>query len=144
MAANTSPIFILTPNTPIVTLATASTARNPTGAASASLVTLFVAGVSGSRVDSVTFTSAASGAYAASSAMVQRIYLTDTASANPRLIAEVATATTTPSATAIGAQSIVNFTNGLLMQSGSKLQVAQSVYASDVDTFHVLAKGGDY
>ena len=76
--------------------------------------------------------------------MVQRVFITDAAAANPRLISEVATPTITPSNTAVGAQSIVNFTNGLLVQSGQQVKVSQSIFAGAQDTFHVLAKGGDY
>ena len=136
---NTSPIFVLTPNTPTSLISAANTTRDGSG----SLVFAFSAGTNGSRVDSVIFTNAATGV-TASSAMVQRVFLTDTAAANPRLIAEVATATVTPSNTAIGAQSIINFTNGLLMQSGQQLKVSQSVYAGVQDIFACYVKGGDY
>lgn len=139
MAANTTPIFILTPNTPTATIAAANTARDGSG----NLVTLFTAGASGSRVDSVTFTSA-QAAVSGSSAMVGRVFLTDTAGANPRLISEVALAAITTSNTAIGQTQTVFFTNGLLMLSGSFIKVAQSVYAGSQDQYHVYARGGDY
>ena len=140
MAANTSPIFVLTPNSPVVVGATAANAARD---GSGTLTTLFTAGANGSRVDSVTFTSAQL-TNAASSAMVGRIFLTDGAGANPRLIAEVAIATVTPSATVVAAQAIINFTNGYLMQTGQLMKVTQSVYAGVQDQMHVAAKGGDY
>jgi len=140
MAQNTSPIFILTPDTTTVVVDASSSLRDGSG----SLFTLFAAGPSGSRVDSVTWTSAQSSSYAASSAMVGRVFITDTAGLNPRLLQEVAIATVTPSATVIGAQAIINFTNGLLMNSGSLLRVNQSVYAGVQDRMAVVARGGDY
>lgn len=140
MAQNTSPIFILTPNTPTVVVNAASPSRDGLG----SLFTLFTAGLNGSRVDSVQWTSAQSSSYAASSAMVGRVFITNTVGTNPALISEVAIATVTPSATVIGAQAIINFTNGLLMPSGSFLKVNQSVYAGVQDLMSVTAKGGDY
>ena len=140
MPANTSPIFVLTPNTPTAVLSGATTRDHITGN---TYTFLFSGGTNGSRLDSITFTNAFSGV-TASSAMVQRAYLTDAAGLNSRLIAEVATATVTPSVSVVGAQSIMNFTNGLLVQSGQQIRVGQSVYAGGQDQFHVLAKGGDY
>lgn len=139
MAANTAPIFTLTPNCPVVAVAAANTARDGSG----SLVTLFTAGADGSRIESITFTSAQATA-AASSAMVGRVFLTDNAGANPRLISEVAIATATASNTAVGAVATITFTDGLIIPTGCIVKVAQSVYAGVEDQMHVLAQGGDY
>ncbi|MFY8165200.1 MAG: hypothetical protein ACOVJ8_01330 [Sediminibacterium sp.] len=51
MPANTTPIFVLTPNTSTATIDAANTARDGSG----TLVTAFTAGASGSRVDFVQF-----------------------------------------------------------------------------------------
>lgn len=139
MAANTAPIFTLTPNCPVVAVAAANTARDGSG----SLVTLFTAGADGSRIESITFTSAQATA-AASSAMVGRVFLTDSAGANPRLISEVVIATATPSDTVIGATSTITYTDGLIIPTGCIVKVAQSVYAGEEDQMHVLAMGGNY
>lgn len=139
MSANTNAIFTLTPNCPVVSITAANTASDGSGA----LVTLFTAGVNGSRVDSIIFRNAQATA-AASSAMVGKIFLTDTAGANPRLIEEIAIATATRSTTAIGAYSTVNFLNGLIIAPGQIIKVCQSVYAGAQDLNHVIAKGGDY
>jgi hypothetical protein len=50
----------------------------------------------------------------------------------------------TASTTAIGATATITFTNGLIIASGQKLQVAQSVYGSAADQTHVLARGANY
>lgn len=139
MAANTQPIFALVPNCPVVALAAANTARDGSG----TLVTLFTAGTNGSRVESITFTSAQATA-AASSAMVGKVFLTDTAGANPRLISEIAIPTATPSTTVIGSTVNINYGNGLIINSGQIIKVCQSIYASAADQMHVNARGGDY
>lgn len=141
MPANTTPIFTLTPNIGAVRLAEANNARNGSG----SVPTLFTAGENGSRVESVTFTSAQASA-AASSAMVGRLYLSDQAGSgsNYRLLQEVAIATVTPSNTAIGAQQQILFPGGLILPSGSVLACAISVYAGAQDQFDVIARGGNY
>lgn len=139
MAANQAPIFVLTPKCPSVTLAAANTARDGSG----TLGTLFTAGTNGSRLDFVTFTSA-QATPAASSAMVGRIFLTDTSGLNPVLIAEVVLATVTPSNTAAGQQQTVAFSNGLILASGQIVKVAISVYAGVQDQYQVIARGGDY
>lgn len=137
--ANFSPIFVLTPNCPTATIAASNTARDGSG----TLVTLFTAGASGSRVDYVKFTSAQATA-AACSAMVGRVWLTDTAGANPRLIEEVAIVTATASNTVIGATSTITFIGGLVIASGQIVKVTQSIYAGVQDQFQVVARGGDY
>ena len=140
MAANTTPIFTLTPNCPTASLGTtANTASDGSG----TLVTLFTAGANGSLVDSVKFINAQASA-AASSAMVIRVFLTDNAGANPRLIEEVALATATRSTSAIGATVTINFLNGLPLVSGQLIKVCQSVYAGVQDLMHGSARGGDY
>lgn len=139
MAANKAPIFTLTPNCPVVAVAAANTARDGSG----TLVTLFTAGADGSRIESITFTSAQATA-AASSAMVGRVFLTDNAGANPRLINEVVIATATPSDTVVGATSTITYTDGLIIPTGCIVKVAQSIYAGVQDQMHVIAKGGNY
>jgi hypothetical protein len=76
--------------------------------------------------------------------MVHRIFLSDTGSANFKLIGEVATATATRSATAIGATSIYTFDQPIIMRSGSVMSVCQSVYASAADQTDACAFAGDY
>jgi len=139
MPANTSPIFALTPRAVTAAISAANTARDGSG----TLVDVLTASTNGTRIDFLTFTSAQATA-GASAARVQRVYITDTGGVNSRLISEVVLAAVTASTTAIGATSTITFTNGLILASGQKLQVSQSVYGSASDLTHVIARGGDY
>jgi hypothetical protein len=139
MPANTAPIFIIAGNVATATIAAANTASDGSG----TLVTLCTAGSNGTRVDSVRFRNSQATA-AASSAMVHRIFLTDAAGANPRLIGEVATSAATRSVSAVGATSIFTFDQPVIMVSGQLLRVVQSVYAGVQDRFDAFAYAGDY
>jgi hypothetical protein len=139
MPANTTPIFTLTPNCPVINLAAANTARDGSG----TVPTLFTAGANGSRIESVTFTSAQASA-ALNSAMVGRVFLTDNAGANPRLISEVVIAAVTASNSVIGATSTITYSNGLIIPTGCLLKATISVYAGVQDQMQVVARGGNY
>lgn len=139
MPANTNPIFTLTPNVQLVSSAAANTASDGSG----TLITIFTAGANGSLLESITFRNAQATA-ALSSAMVGKVFVTDTAGANPRLIDEVAIAAATRSVSVVGASSVINFLNGLPLASGQLVKVTTSVYAGAQDLVHVTAKGGDY
>ena len=139
MAANTSPIFVLTGNFTPARLVAANTASDGSG----TLYTVVTAGTDGTRVDGVRFRNSQVTA-AASSNMVHRIFITDTLGANPRLIGEVATATATRSTTVIGATSVFTFDQPIIMQSGQLMRVCQSVYAGAQDQFDAVAYAGNY
>ena len=139
MAANTEPIFTLTPNIGMAEVAAANTESDGTG----DLVTLFTAGAYGSRVEYVKYSNAQSVA-AASSAMVVRIFVTDTGGINPRLIGEAALAAATRTVAVIGATGTITFTGGLNLASGQLLKCIQSVYAGAQDLMHFVAVGGNY
>jgi len=139
MPANTTPIFILTGNIAIATIAAANTASDGSG----TLVTLVTASQSGTRVDAVRFRNSQATA-AASSNMVHRIFLTDASGTTPTLIGEVATAAVTRSVSAVGATSIFTFDQPVIMKSGQLLRVIQSVYAGAQDRFDAFAYAGDY
>ena len=139
MPANTTPIFILSGNIAIATIAAANTASDGSG----TLVTLVTSGADGTRVDSVRFRNSQVTA-AASSNMVHRIFLTDASGANPRIIGEVATAAATRSVSAVGATSIFTFDQPVIMKSGQLLKIIQSVYAGAQDRFDAFAYAGDY
>ena len=139
MPANTSPIFTEAGNFTPARIAAANTASDGSG----TLVTLVTAGTDGTRVDGVRFRNSQATA-ALSSAMVHRIFLSDTAGANPRLIGEVATAAATRSASAIGATSIFTFDQPVIMKSGQIMSVIQSVYAGAQDQVDAIAYAGDY
>ena len=137
--ANVQPIFVLTPNVGQQRLAAANTARDGSG----TVPTAFTAGASGSRVDRIVFTSAQATA-AASSAMVGRIFISDTAGANFRLYKEIAIVTATASTTVVGATQTITNTNGLILKSGQLLGCTISVYAGVQDQMDVTCEGGDF
>lgn len=137
MALN--PQFTATPNAALSRISAANTSRDASG----TLVTSFTAGSSGSRIDFITFISA-TAAVGASSAKVARVFLSDTAGANPRLIQEVALAAVTSSNTAIGATSTITFTNGLVIAAGQILYTTISVYAGVQDQTDVIVRGGNF
>ena len=139
MAANTSPIFLLTGNFTPARIAAANTASDGSGA----LVTLVTAGTDGSRVDGVRFRNSQASA-ALSSAMVFRIFLSDTLGTNYRLIGEVAMTAATRSTTAIGATAIFTFDQPIIMRSGQIMAVCQSVYAGVQDQNDAVAYAGNY
>ena len=139
MAANTSPIFLLTGNFTPARIAAANTASDGSGA----LVTLVTAGTDGSRVDGVRFRNSQASA-ALSSAMVFRIFLSDTLGTNYRLIGEVAMTAATRSTTAIGATAIFTFDQPIIMRSGQIMAVCQSVYAGVQDQNDAIAYAGNY
>jgi hypothetical protein len=139
MPLNTTPIFVGIPRTETVELTEANTARD----GSNTLATLFIAGTSGSRVDFITFNNA-QATPAASSAMVGRVFVTNTSGTNPRLLSEIALPTITASNTVIGQTQTIFYSNGLLLSAGQQLKVTISVYAGPQDKFQVIARGGDY
>lgn len=139
MAANTSPIFVLTGAIGRARIAAANTARDGSG----TLVDLVTGATDGTRVDYVQWTSAQASA-AANSGMVGRVFITDTAGNNPRLLREIAITAVTASNTAIGATQTMSFPGGIILQNGQKLQVCQSVYAGVQDQMDVIAVANSY
>ena len=140
MAANTEPIFTITPNIgQAISTGTANTASDGSG----SMATLFTAGINGSRIERITYQNA-QNAPAASSAMLIKIFLTNTSGENPRLLSEIAVPAATRTASAVGASGTLLFTNGLVIPSGTLVKVAQSVYAGDNDLMHFTAEGGNF
>lgn len=141
MAANLKPIFIRQGNFLPARIAAANTASDGSGA----LVTIVTAQADGTRVDGVRFRNSSSTA-TTSGAMQHRIFLSDTAGTNYRLIGEVATAagSTRATQTNIGATSIYTFDQPIIMQSGQIMAVCQSVYAGGGDQFDACAFANDY
>lgn len=139
MTANTSPIFVLTPNIGMASVAAANTSSDGSG----TLVTLFTAGANGSRLERIRYSNAQATA-AASSAMVIRVFLTDAAGTNPKLIDEVAVLAATRTVAVVGTKGILTYANGLIIPTGSLVKVIQSVYAGAQDLMHYVAEGGDF
>jgi hypothetical protein len=139
MPANTDPLFSLVPNIGLATVSAANTASDGSG----SLVTLFTAGSNGSRLERVRYSNAQATA-ALSSAMVIRLFITDSGGANPRLLAEVPVPAITRTTSVPGAAGIYTFANGLVIPTGTIVKVIQSVYAGVQDLMHYVAEGGDF
>jgi hypothetical protein len=139
MPANTQPIFTLAGNFTPARIAAANTASDGSG----TLVTLVTAGANGTRVDGVRFRNA-QVTLAASTAMVHRIFLSNTSGTNFRLIGEIATPAATRTASVIGATSIFTFDQPIIMQSGQIISVCQSAYAGAQDQVDAVAYAGDY
>lgn len=139
MAANQSPIFVLTPNSIPTFMASANTSSSGSGL----LVPLVTAGADGTRVDAITFRNAQITP-AASSAMRCSAFLSDTSGANPQIVGEVLLAATTRSNTVLGANNTITFSPPLIMRSGQTLSITQSVYAGAQDRVAAIAYAGNF
>lgn len=142
MPSNTTPIFVLTPNVGTTRLTAAATASDGSG----TLFRLLTAGTDGTRVDAVRFRNS-QVALQASTAMVHRIFYSDTNTSGStacRLVGEVATASATRAVGTIGATSLYVFDQPLYMPSGSGLFVGQSAYTDARDQFDAQAFAGNY
>lgn len=133
------PKFVETPRTTLKQLAAANTASDGSG----TLEELFTAATNGSRVDRITVTNA-QAAPAASSAMLVKVFVSDTTGAAPTLYAEAMLPATTRSNTATGANFPFTFLGGLLLKSGQKILISQSIYAGVQDRTAWVLEGGDY
>jgi hypothetical protein len=140
MAANTNPIFVLTPNVGFARVAAANTSRDGTGA----VTVAFTAAANGSRVDRITVTASSTGSTATNQAMIARIFISDTGGTNYRIYKEQALASTAASTTVIGATATINILGGLFLASGQKIAVTISAYATNVDQMDFVVEGGDY
>jgi hypothetical protein len=139
MPANIAPIFVLTPNIGFGRI----TAANTTSDGSGSLTTVFTAGANGSRLDFLTITNSQATA-ALSSAMVIKVYLTNTSGTTPRMLQEVTLPAATRTTAVVGSTTTISFSNGLIIPAGTLVQMSQSVYAGVQDQNDVVARGGDY
>jgi len=152
MAANTAPIFTLTGNfkptrinlayTPTdgVTNATAGTA----GQTSVNIFEVVNAGTDGTRVDGIRFRVANSATASTSGNNVHKVFLSDTAGVNLRIIAETTTTGVARSATVAGSTTLITFDQPIIMSSGQKMYVAQSTYSGAQDQYDAIAYAGDY
>jgi hypothetical protein len=134
MAANTSPIFALVPETKIVTVTAATTDR--TGATTTNLVELLTATTDGTKITQI-------GAKVAgtNTACLVLVFITDTAGANPKLYDELALDPITPT-TLITSERQVNAYSDLQLKSGQKVLVGITV--AQVAGVNIFAIKGDY
>lgn len=139
MAANLKPIFIKQGNFLPARIAAANTASDGSGA----VVNVVTAAVDGTRVDGVRFINSQVTA-AAAGAKVWRIFLSDTAGTNLRIVGEVSQTAATRSTTAVGQTAVYTFDQPIIMLSGQVLSVIQSVYAGAQDQTDACAFANDY
>lgn len=132
MAVNTSPIFIKEGGNAGCLITSANTAFDGSGTLGTDIFELLTATTDGTRVEGVRFipSQATVGIIAAK---VFRIYITDTGGTNPLPLGEVAMAQSTRSNTAAGTIVDYFFPQPIILKSGQKILVSQSVRATSAD-----------
>ena len=156
MAANTNPIYPLTPNVGLmnVLLSTALTntkAYDGTDAAGTALAQVLLAGSNGARVDSLqvqlTSTNGATASGTTAATLV-RFWLNNgaanTTATNNQLLGEVAIPAATVVALATSINPIYNIPVNLSIPAGYKIYVGATVAAGGVLAFLCDVSGGDY
>lgn len=156
MAANTAPIFPLTPNAGVMnclvsTAMTNTKAMDGTETAGTALALAFTAGANGSRVDAIkarytaTNGSTATGTSAAS---VLRFWLNNgsanTTATNNTMIGEIAMPAQAVTALATGTLPEYTLTLGISIPAGYKIYVGNTVAVGGVLAFQASVSGGDY
>lgn len=136
-----TPSFVSTANIGFARPTAANTASDGSGTVGTDIYNLVTAAAGGTRVDRISIRNSQTTA-ALSTALVVRIFLTDTAGANPRLIEEVAVPAATRSTSVVGTSAAIYFPGGLLMKSGQILRCCTSVFAA-ASQIDIVAYGGD-
>lgn len=131
MAANTTPIFTITPVYDECLVTTANTAMDGSG----TMVDLIAGTVNGTRVDRIVFQ-----ALATTVAGLLRLFIYDSVAGTTRLIQEVPVTVITASTTVAAWSQVIEFSRGLILPSTSTIRVSTSV----TNTFAVTAFGGAY
>lgn len=134
MAANTSPIFALSPEAAFVTVTAATTDR--TGATTTNLAELLTAATDGTKITQI-------GAKAAgtNTATAVLIFITDTAGANPKLYDEIAMEAVTASTTVTSQRQVTAYSD-LQLKAGQK--VLAGITVAQTDGINIFAIKGDY
>lgn len=134
MAANTTPIFTISPKLAMVRISTANTNRDGTG----TLGDVITGGTAGTRVDRVSIM-----AIGTTTAGMVRLYIFDGGSTN-RLWLEIPVAAITPSGTVQAFRYLLttpDVQSPLLVLPASYVLRASTVAA---ESFDIVASGGDY
>ena len=134
MAANTSPIFALVPETKIVTVTAATTDR--TGATTTNLQELLTATTDGTKITQI-------GAKVAGTnvATLVLIYITNTSGTSPKLFDEIALTAVTASTSQSSQRSVTAYSD-LQLKAGQKVLVGITVAVTD--GVNIFAIKGDY
>ena len=127
MAANTNPIFLLTPVVDVVQIATANTLRDGTG----TMGTLSTGATDGKRIAAIKVKATGS----TTAGMVRFFYYDGT---NVRLIGELPIQAITPSATLATFEATVPFK--MVLPSAKEIRVS----TEKAETFNVFALSGNY
>lgn len=138
MAANTTPIYTLTPNITVgQTIATANTAKDGTG----TVVTVFTAGTNGAKPEGVIFRGIGTNV-----ATVARIFInngsTNATATNNTLFAEITLAATTLSEVGALADYRYQFPDNLRLPNGYKILI--TIGTTVAAGYAVTGYGGDY
>jgi hypothetical protein len=133
MAANTKPIFALTPEMKLGAITATTTDKS--GATTTNLIDLLTGTTDGTKVTQIKYKHVGN-----SSAGLFLVFITDTAGANPRLHAESAFVAVTSSTTVATAEGTLFFRD-LQLKSGQKILVGATVVTSNI---HVTASIGDF
>lgn len=157
MAANTTPIFPLTPNAGVmnVLLTTALTntkSYDGTDTAGTALALCYTAGVNGSKIDSVTVNHASVNGATASgttNATVIRFWLNNgsanTTATNNQLLGEIAIPAAAIVALATSVNPTYSFAFNRAIPAGYKIYAGSTVAVGGTNcAFLVAANGGDY
>lgn len=133
MAANTTPIFALTPKMAVGRITAITTDKS--GLTTTNLVTLVTATTDGTKVTQIGFKSLGN-----SGAGTFLIFITDTDGTTVRFFDEILVTAVTTSTTALSARQ-VNFYSDLQLKSGQKILVGATVLTTAMDAF---AQIGDF
>lgn|ERR1035437_1184237 len=139
MSANINPLFTLSGNMIGATTSIGTTASD----GSSNLTVLLTAGVNGSRIDGVKSTNMQLS-YAASTAMTIKVFISNAAGTGYVLISEAALPAATRSASVVGTTVTQTFSNPIILLSGQKIAVAQSIYNGAQDLTGHVCYGADF
>lgn len=134
MAANTSPIFALTPEAKFVTVTAATTDR--TGATTTNLAELLTAASDGTKITQIG--AKVAGTNAATNVL---IFITNTSGTSPKLFDEIALPAITASTTVTSQRQVTAYSD-LQLKSGQKVLVGITVAITD--GVNIFAIKGDY
>lgn len=153
MAANTSPIFSLTPNVGTVGITTTNAQVKSDGTSAGSgndvMFKVFTAGANGSYLERIKFYSVASAAATTGVATTLRAYLSTvsspgaTTSSDTYLLGEVSVPAVN-SSNSVNATSSYDIVLGIVIPTGKYIHVSQHVAQTTNQRWNALAIGGDY
>ena len=134
MAANTSPIFALTPELAFATVTAATTDR--TGATMTNTVTLLTAATNGTKITQIGAKVAGTNA-----ATLVLIFVSDSSGANFKLFDEIVLGAITPTTTQ-ASQRVITAYSDLQLRAGQIVKVGTTV--ATAAGINVFAVKGDY